>query len=345
MLGAVSEYVFEENALLGLSVPAARRYPRLVRDLERATGADVGFQEAGTLVVSCDAADRQWLAGLRQAQLEQGLSLEQLTTRQARGLEPMLSPRISGAFWAASDHQVNPRDLAAAYLAALEASPRADVVREWVSELIWDDDRVEGVRTSGPTGIIAADETVVANGLSSPELGALPAGLRLPIRAVHGDVLRLASPAAAPPLTSRTIRGLVHGRSVYIVARADGEAVVGATEREDDRPEVLVGGVYELLRDARELLPGIAELELVEVTARARPGTPDNAPILGRVVPGLIANTGTHRHGVLLSAANAEVVANLVTTGETSVDVSAFDPWRFSHEHAVEEFRAAVAVG
>ena len=87
--------------------------------------------------------------------------------------------------------------------------------------------------------------------------------------------------------------------------------MIGATQREDgpsDPGAVSAGGVYQLLRDAQVLLPAVAELELLEATARARPGTPDNAPLLGRVagpdgpdIAGLIIATGFFRHGVLLT--------------------------------------------
>ena len=76
-----------------------------------------------------------------------------------------------------------------------------------------------------------------------------------------------------------------------------------------------------MLRDAQALLPAVAELELLESTARARPATPDNAPLLGRVlpragtgddIPGLIIATGFFRHGVLLTPAAAAICRDLL---------------------------------
>ena len=106
-------------------------------------------------------------------------------------------------------------------------------------------------------------------------------------------------PEKLRPLLTSTVRGLVRGVPVYIVPRQDGTVVIGATQREDalgaGEPDgapgngtpagsaVSAGGVYQLLRDAQQLVPAVAELELLEATARARPGTPDNAPLLGRV--------------------------------------------------------------
>ena len=72
---------------------------------------------------------------------------------------------------------------------------------------------------------------------------------------------------------------------------------------------VTAGAVFELLRDAIELLPGVAELVIDELSAGLRPGTPDNAPLIG---PGALAGlhwaTGHHRNGILLAPMTAELV-------------------------------------
>ena len=74
----------------------------------------------------------------------------------------------------------------------------------------------------------------------------------------------------------------MQGSSVYLVPRESGELVVGATQEEmGSDTRVTAGGVWELLRDARAIVPGITELELAEAVAGLRPGTPDNAPVLG----------------------------------------------------------------
>ncbi|KAB1663696.1 FAD-dependent oxidoreductase [Pseudoclavibacter sp. CFCC 13611] len=373
MLAAVSEYAFEEESLLALSVPAARLYPQIVAELDQATVVGTGYRSTPTIVATADAADRELLRSLRAQQLELGLDVQDLTSREARALEPLLGPGISGAFLARDDHQITPRRLAGAYISALEVCDDVHVVPERAVELLWRDERVIGVRLepserregpvthrfdeqpawpssevvadvppASPTPsvsaqqVIEADEVVVANGLESPRLGGLPRGLVWPIRPVHGDVLRLRTPEQLRPLTTHTIRGLVHGRSVYIVPREDGTVVIGATEREDARDAVLAGSVLQLLRDAHELLPAVDDLELIEATARARPGTPDNAPLLGRVADGLLANTGTHRHGILLSAQNAVVISDLVDGTAAASDWQAFDPWRFSSDDRSE---------
>jgi glycine oxidase len=158
---------------------------------------------------------------------------------------------------------------------------------------------------------------VLAAGWQSGVLSGLPPGTAPPVRPVKGQILRLRPRPGAPaaPL-ARTVRGLVRGSSVYLVPRADGEIVVGATQEElGSDTTVTAGGVWELLRDARLLVPGITELELAEAMAGLRPGTPDNAPVLGpAALPGLVLATGHFRGGVLLAPVTAEVIAEYLAT-------------------------------
>jgi len=200
---------------------------------------------------------------------------------------------------------------------------------------------VTGVRLSRGV-MVAAGGALLPPGAALAAIDGLPAGARPPLRPVHGDILRARLPDGAPPLLERTVRGLVHGVPVYLVPRADGTVVVGATSREDGLTGAAAGGVFRLLRDAQALVPGVADLELVEVMARARPGTPDDVPCLGRArardggpVPGLVVSTGYFRHGVLLTPLAARLAAQLVT-GASGADPAAdaahlatADPQRF----------------
>ena len=352
MLAAVSEYHYQEEDLLGLMLASAAGWPAFAAGV----GTDCGYLPTPTLCVAGDAADRQAFADLRAGQEAHGLAVEPLSVREARRREPLLAPALAGAFEIAADHQVDPRRLVAALCARLGEDA---LVRARAASLVWDGPAVVGVRLEDGREL-RAGETVVANGLGARDLGGLP--VELPLRPVYGDILRLRVPERLRPLVGATVRGLVRGRPVYIVPRADGTVVIGATQREDGSEGVSAGGVYELLRDAQVIVPAVAELELCETTARARPGTPDNAPLLGRVraggpadgvrgggvfgdgavhdggaahdgegaahVPGLIVATGFFRHGVLLTPAAALVCAGLLE-GRSDPRWDMFSPSRF----------------
>lgn len=372
MLAAVSEYHYQEEDLLGLTLRSAELWPSFAE----AAGPDCGYLGTPTLCLAADAADRTAFADLRAAQEAHGLAVRPLTVRESRADESLLAPGIAGAFRIEADHQVDPRRLIAALLARLvERSGEGAVVRARAASLLWEGPdgggRVAGVAVPDgavPDGAgrvagvvlddgreLRAGETIVANGLGARELGGLP--VALPLRPVYGDILRLRVPERLRPLVTATVRGLVRGRPVYIVPREDGTVVIGATQREDGSDAVSAGGVYELLRDAQALVPAVAELELYETTARARPGTPDNAPLLGRVrthdgegpgaagtVPGLIIATGFFRHGVLLTPVAAEVCAGLLE-GRADPRWDAFLPDRFAPRLAGTPAAQAAATG
>ncbi|MCU1605405.1 MAG: glycine oxidase ThiO, partial [Modestobacter sp.] len=184
------------------------------------------------------------------------------------------------------------------------------------------------------TGVELAGGGVLATGTVVLALGAHSAGLPgvppLPVRPVKGQILRL---AGATGLLSGTVRALVRGRQVYLVPYAGDRLIIGATS--EDRgfdPTVTAGGVHDLLHDAIDVVPGVSELELVETLARWRPGTADNAPLLGpSALPGLVLATGHHRNGVLLTPVTGDVVAELLATGELPALAAPFTAERFAH--------------
>ncbi len=334
MLAPVSELHYQEEHLLTLTVESARRYPELMSRLE-AGGRTTGYQRTQTIAVGADSADREALADLKQAQVRQGLTVEDMTTRQVRAEEPMLGTGLSAAFRIPGDRQVDPRLLSRILMDDVRANGL--LAEKSVDSLVYDDNRtrVSGVLLADGSQV-EADETVIANGLQSPEIKNLPATLSLPVRPVYGDVLRLRVPSHLQPLLTATVRGVIRGRSVYLVPRQDGTVVVGATQREGGTTGVSAGGVYELLRDAQTIVPAIAELEFEEATCRARPGTPDNAPLLGRPqgFDGLICATGFFRHGVLLMPVAASICNDLIDGGPADPAHRAFLPDRFQGETA-----------
>ncbi|NGO48810.1 glycine oxidase ThiO [Streptomyces ureilyticus] len=330
MLAAVTELHYGEQTLLGLNLASARRYPEFAAELTEATGLALGYRQCGTLAVALDADDRAHLRELHALQTQSGLESEWLSGRECRRLEPMLAPGVRGGLRVDGDHQIDPRRLAKALVTACE---RAGVVfhRVWAERLSVAGDRATGVVTTDGTEL-AAGQVVLAGGSLSGRLAGVPDAVLPPVRPVKGQVLRLTVPKRYAPFLSRTVRAVVRGSNVYLVPRESGELVVGATSEELGwDTTVTAGGVYELLRDAHELVPGITELPLTETRAGLRPGSPDNAPLLGPTeLDGLLLATGHYRNGVLLTPVTGDAMAHLLTTGELPEEARAFTPKRFS---------------
>jgi glycine oxidase len=324
MLAPVTEAAYGEEALLALARESLRRFPAFAAEVEAASGIDVGLRTAGTVAVGFDADDMAALDDLHRFQRELGLDAQRLTARAARSREPSLSPRIRGALHVPGDFSADGRALHAGLLVAATAAG-VELVKSTVDSVSVKDGRATGVRlTDG--GSLDAEVVVVALGAWSGSLPGVPA---LPVRPVKGQILRL---RGAEGLLTGTVRALVRGRSVYLVPYDKDGLIVGATVEDrgfDDR--VTAGAVHELLRDAVEVVPGVTELELVETLARWRPGTPDNAPLLGPAGrPGLVVATGHYRNGVLLAPVTGDAIAELLTTGELPALARPFTVDRFA---------------
>jgi glycine oxidase len=320
MLTPVAEAAYAERELFALGSESLDRYPAFAAELTELTGLPTGFRQTGTLQVAYDGDDLAVLTEQNQLQESFGRPARRLTGRECRAAEPMLDPSVRGGLLADADGSVDPRLLARALLAAARQAG-ARFVHQRAAEIITargaagPASRVTGARL-GDGSAVLAPWVVLAAGWQSVAVGGLAAEAGLPVRPVKGQILRLrptaASRAAGLPaaLLTRTVRGLVRGSAVYLVPRQDGELVIGATQEEmGPDTTVTAGGVWELLRDARLIVPGITELELAEAVAGLRPGTPDNAPVIGpAALAGLVWATGHFRGGVLLAPVTADIV-------------------------------------
>ncbi len=338
MLTPVAEAAYAERELFELGLASLRRSPEFVAELTRQTGLPTGFRATGTLAVGYDADDMAMLREHALLRESFGAPAQRLTGRECRQAEPMLGPAIGGGLVVSDDASIDPRLLTAA-LAAAFCAAGGTLLRQPAARLREGSGRVLGADLADGT-VIRAGQVVLSAGWASASLPGLPPGSVPPLRPVKGQILRLRpAPAstvagACAPVLNRTVRGIVQGSPVYLVPREDGEIVVGATQEElGTDTTVTAGGVWQLLRDARALVPGITEMELTEAVAGLRPGTPDNAPVLGpSPLPGLTLATGHFRGGVLLAPVTADLIAGLLDTGTIDRAAEAFRPERFARQ-------------
>jgi glycine oxidase len=297
MLAPAGEADAQERALLALGLESARIWGAFADELRDVTGLDVGLRTHGTLAVARDGDEKAALERELDLCERLGLRAQRLLPSAARALEPALAPSIRLAVEFPDDHSADPRALTAALVAACE---RAGVVLRPGTEVTSLND-------------VAAEQVVIAAGPWSAGLA------RLPVRPVKGQTLRL----RGAQLLERTLRF----EGGYVVPRSDGRLVLGATEEERGFDTAMTAlAVHDLLRDAAELVPGILECEIEELVAGLRPGTPDNAPLIGRLDDRVVVATGHHRNGILLAPVTARLVAAELA-GEP--EEHAFSPHRF----------------
>ena len=257
---------------------------------EYAAHLGVGLHTSGTLLVGRDNGDL--LEVERQVALltRHGARVDLLGPDATRRAEPTLTSRVAGGALLPDDLSIDPRAVVAALLARVPV-------------------------TTAPRS--AVEVTVVATGARLPEPWSHL------VRGVRGEIVRARSDD--PP--TRVVRGWVRGVPLYVVPRAGGEVVIGATAEEHDEPPVpTVGGVSRLLEAARELVPGLDRAELTEVLARDRPATRDNLPLVGPTHdPHVVLAAGHYRHGVLLAPLTARLLADHLDHGRVD---PALDPRR-----------------
>ncbi len=326
MLPPATESDFGEEEILALNQASARRWPDFAARLESEVDAEIGYRRSGALVVARDADEAAQLDRLATLHQRLGLPSRRVRSREARQLEPRLSPRTRGALVCDGDDRVDNRALVTALRHAVKGAG-VPVIPERVTAVESRDGAVTGVRLADGTRI-ACGHVVLAAGWRSAEVEGVP--LPVPLRPVKGQILHLrARPGDPPPLAGeRFVRGL----GLYLVPRGEADLVVGATVEEGDRDTATTAGaVLKLLRDAWEVLPDIGELALVETDAAFRPATPDNGPLLGSGgLEGLTLACGHWRNGIALTPVTAEAVRARVAGQAPPEAVAPFDPARFT---------------
>jgi glycine oxidase len=324
MLAPVTEVDFGEERALRVNLVARARWAGFAAELEERTGLPTGYRETGALVVAADRDDAEELRRLHELQLALGLDAEWLPAGRCRRLEPGLSPRIAGGILTHGDGQADPRATVEALVAAVDELELGVAVEA----IEYEGGRVTGVRTSA--GTVECGAVVVAAGAWSSALA--PDGEGPPVRPVKGQIIELRVRGAMGEPFTRIVRT----PRCYMVARGDGRVVLGATmEEQGFDTTVTADGVYRLLEAAWEVVPEVAELEFVAAGAGLRPGTPDNAPVVGPGEPdGLVWATGHWRNGVLHAPLTGEVVAELLTGGALPDELAPLAPGRFERAGA-----------
>jgi len=333
MLAACAEAEPGEEALVTLGRASQARWPAFAAELKQASGVDVGLRPEGTLVVALTSDDQARLSHQLVFQQKLGLPLQWITAAETRRREPHLAGKLAGAVFSPEDTQVDNRKLAAALRIAAEAAGAGISEHQAVKTISNDAGRVDGIVLADGRKV-AADVVVLAAGAWSRSIDGLAPELRPPVRPIKGQMLALRMDPTAPLLTH-----VVWAPGAYLVPRLDGRLLVGATVEEKGYDTSLTaGGILTLLEAAWRAVPAVEELPIDEMWVGHRPGSRDDAPILGTgLIDGLIYATGHHRNGILLTPITADAIAKLVLEGAADPAIRPFSIERFGSLRAAAE--------
>lgn len=314
MLAPTVEPATEGGAAFAFGIASRERYPAYLATLRERTGIDVPLNRLGVIRLALDEGAE---VALRR-ELPDGSRW--LDAAEVADLEPALAPAVGAAFHP-HDGAVNNLVLMRALKHAIGNHGRIQVLGDAVLDVAFE--RGGGVQASTrDERRLSAGLLVLAAGAWSAQIDGLPRPI--PVEPVRGQMMSVASKA---------LRHVVYGGAGYVVPRADGRTLVGATvERVGFDADFTEGGVAAVREMGAAIAPSLAGARMLNAWAGLRPMTPDGLPVLGRDPewPSLIYACGHSRNGVLMAPLTGDVVADLAAGEEPRVDLTPFAIERFA---------------
>ena len=302
-----------------LAIRGRDLYATLAPALKDSTGIDICFQAIGIASLALDEPGAQILEEQVAMQRQAGLRCDWLTPTDVLERWPGLASTCQGALFAPEDGALDPQALTGALLADARRLGAA-VTHDAVRQVDISGGRTTAIRTARET--VPCEHVVMAAGVWSPEVAGLPR--RLPVEPMRGQMLATAWPTALP-------RGVFYHGHGYIVPRGN-EAIAGSTmEQVGFASQTTAEGLAQIRRVVTAICPSFRDLPAARTWAGLRPVTPDSLPILGPDpdVQGLWYATGHGRNGILLAALTGDIIAELLQSGSSTVDLSPFSVGRF----------------
>jgi len=315
-----------EKRLLPIFEKSHHAWPKFAKELENKSGKRIGYRKEGTLMIACDINEEQKLKNNYNFLKNNNIHVSWLSGNKIREKEPYVSNNVLSGFFSPEDHHVNNRYILDALITILKKNKNNCIFKEntEVERIITDKDQVIGVKTRNET--IKTKEIIICSGAWTNKIKNIEIK-EVPIRPVKGQMVCLKMPK-----NISLLKHILWRENVYLVPRDNSDLIIGATEEEMGFDKSLTaGGIYNLLKIAREVLPAIENLSIVESWAGLRPATRDEAPIIGpsKKIKGLIYATGHHRNGILLAPLTSNVIKNYYLNGKIENDFNNLRPGRF----------------
>lgn len=308
--GPMSEFCLKSRSM----------FPALASELYRLTGIDIELVRAGVLQIAWNQEEAAILRKRGAWQRDRGEVADWWDKERVRSVEPAVSDQIEGALYIPGDFHVSSSRLTRAFSYAAELLGAELIERCEVTSFHIEEDRICEVESD--RGTFHAEHVVLAAGAWTAAL-AKQLGARLPIVPMKGESL------AIFPRKARFERTLL-AEGCYLVPKADGKVIVGATERRGDFTEwVTTDALRRLTSKAIRLVPELADSNFIRAWASVRPSSPDGLPYVGRLghYRNLFVATAHFRNGILLSPITGQRIAELIA-GEDVPDLKPFSPNR-----------------
>jgi len=307
------------ETFFALAHASRERWGAYAAELETETGIDLHYRAGATLVVAqSDAEEEHLRATVRYLRtLDEPAKL----VKAPRELEPELASNAQLGLFSPNDGQVDPRVLCRALHASLTRAGGSVHEHAAVDDIIVEKGRAVGVRVNGDD--VRADHVLLASGAwcDFPSVrGAIPA-----MRPVKGQLLSFQAEPGR-------VKHIVWGQGVYIVPRADGHIIIGAT-MEDAGFDTATdeATIAEQKAKAARVLPFLGALDVTDRWAGLRPASADGLPMLGpSEIGNLTLAMGHFRNGILLTPVTVQLVMDFLLSGDIPPPMVPFLPERLS---------------
>lgn len=324
-------------------VPLLLRAYELWRDLEARRGADL-LVETGGLMLGPPSSEV--VQGSRRSAETHGLPHEMLSAREIRRRFPAfavaddivaLHERAAGFLWCERSVQAHLDDAAAAGAELHFEEP----------VLAWSATEQGGVRVRTPSGEYTAGQLVLAPGPWAP---AVLADLGLPIAVTRQVLCWFDPPGGVAPFErerfpiwisegqgTAPMYGFpaVEGPRGGVKTAFHGGRLAEACTPESVRREITAADSDFLRASLRDLLPGL-DGPLLQAATCMYASTPDAHFVISPHPrhPQVQIACGFSGHGFKFCSVVGEVLADLVTRGQSAHDLSLFAPGRFAEKRA-----------
>ena len=339
--GVVGYHTKKPGLQLDLAVQSIEMFRTLNRDLE--TNVEYGLEAGGMQPVE-DKDQWDMLASMAAEQRRSGVDIRMISAEEACSIEPNLNPDIYGALWSPTGGKVNPLAMTFGFARAAKRLGAVYLTETEVTHILTEGGRAVGVNTSA--GEFRADCIVDAAGAWAGKVAAL-AGIDLPIRPRKGQLL-ITEPIG--PFLRATVQCAMYnvikfrpetikdpavlklGSSLSIEQQESGGLIIGGTrEFADFEEENTFEAVETMVKRAVRFFPALKDVSIIRCFSGFRPYTPDGLSMMGevRTLPGFYMAAGHEGDGIALSPITGRLMAELITDGKTSYDITPFSPNRF----------------
>jgi glycine oxidase len=312
---AVSSGRSKRGPMYQLKKASQALYPALIQEIQQATGIDIEHQTVGVLCLIRNDADEKKYRKLYELRQEQGHPVTWLSAEALRQAEPALNPALRGAVHFSGDHHLHNGKLAEAWALTAEKCGAQLRTGTTVTEVRRTGGHVHSVRIGDEW--VEAGTVVIATGSWSRQVGEL-FDITIPVEPAKGQMLAV---------RATQLKHVISCDEHYLVPRKNGEVIIGSSvEYVGHTKDVTLDTVQAFIDRSEALVPGISKAPLSRFWAGLRPYSPTRRPILCRApdLDNVVLATGHHRNGIVLAPITGQLIYELITTDQPSLDLTPF---------------------